>query len=125
MIIIKYTQYTIDQQSLDPELAKKVFRKHFAELLRLLSRPIVNIYILRIAAQLYTEGLQLNCKDNRLTARLYNNRAAAHFRLGMEFQRSIIYSLLKSSSSKSHVVPFYANFSDRLSITPNELKDIQ
>ena len=52
------------------------------------------------ALQLYTEGLQLNCKDNRLTARLYNNRAAAHFRLGMEFQRSIIYSLLKSSSSK-------------------------
>ncbi|XP_066017202.1 tetratricopeptide repeat protein 28-like [Pocillopora verrucosa] len=33
------------------------------------------------ALQLYTEGLQLNCKDNRLTARLYNNRAAAHFRL--------------------------------------------
>ena len=77
------------------------------------------------ALQLYTEGLQLNCKDDRLKARLYNNRAAAHFRLGMEFQRSIIYSLLKSSSSKSHVVPFYANFSDRLSITPNELKDIQ
>ena len=52
------------------------------------------------ALQLYTEGLQLNCKDYRLTARLYNNRAAAHFRLSMEFQRSIIYSLLKSSSSK-------------------------
>ena len=52
------------------------------------------------ALQLYTEGLQLNCKDNRLTARLYNNRAAAHFRLSMKFQRSIIYSLLKSSSSK-------------------------
>ena len=75
------------------------------------------------ALQLYTEGLQLSCKDNRLTARLYNNRAAAHFRLGMEFQRSIIYSLLKSSSSKSHAN--YVNFSGRLSITPNELKDIQ
>ena len=38
------------------------------------------------AIQLYTEGLQLNCKDNRLTAKLYSNRAAAHFHLGMEFK---------------------------------------
>ncbi|CAH3159602.1 unnamed protein product [Pocillopora meandrina] len=29
----------------------------------------------------YTEGLQVNCKDKRLNAKLYSNRAAAHFRL--------------------------------------------
>ncbi|RMX39024.1 hypothetical protein pdam_00021493 [Pocillopora damicornis] len=30
----------------------------------------------------YTEGLQVNCKDKRLNAKLYSNRATAHFRLG-------------------------------------------
>ncbi|PFX13282.1 Tetratricopeptide repeat protein 28 [Stylophora pistillata] len=30
----------------------------------------------------YTEGLQVNCKDKRLNAKLYSNRAAAHFHLG-------------------------------------------
>ncbi|PFX30439.1 Tetratricopeptide repeat protein 28 [Stylophora pistillata] len=30
----------------------------------------------------YTEGLQVNCKDTRLNAKLYSNRAAAHFHLG-------------------------------------------
>ncbi|CAH3165303.1 unnamed protein product, partial [Pocillopora meandrina] len=29
----------------------------------------------------YTEGLQVNCKDKRLNAKLYSNRATAHFRL--------------------------------------------
>ena len=29
----------------------------------------------------YTEGLQVNCKDKRLNAKLYSNRAAAHFHL--------------------------------------------
>ncbi|XP_066023229.1 tetratricopeptide repeat protein 28-like [Pocillopora verrucosa] len=29
----------------------------------------------------YTEGLQVNCKDIRLNAKLYSNRATAHFRL--------------------------------------------
>ncbi|XP_066024894.1 tetratricopeptide repeat protein 28-like [Pocillopora verrucosa] len=28
----------------------------------------------------YTEGLQVNCKDKRLNAKLYSNRATAHFR---------------------------------------------
>ena len=37
MCNIRYTQYTIDQQPLDTELVKKVFRKHFAELTNLLS----------------------------------------------------------------------------------------
>ena len=30
----------------------------------------------------YTEGLQVNCKDKQLNAKLYSNRATAHFRLG-------------------------------------------
>ncbi|XP_067014869.2 DNA polymerase interacting tetratricopeptide repeat-containing, protein of 47 kDa [Anabrus simplex] len=29
----------------------------------------------------YTEGIRQNCKDDALTAQLYNNRAAAHFQL--------------------------------------------
>ena len=33
----------------------------------------------------YTEGLKVNCKDERLNAKLYSNRAAAHFRLGNNF----------------------------------------
>ena len=32
----------------------------------------------------YTEGLQVNCKDERLNAKLYSNRATAHFRLGKD-----------------------------------------
>ena len=30
----------------------------------------------------YTEGLQVNCRDKSLNAKLYSNRATAHFRLG-------------------------------------------
>ncbi|KAM7430668.1 Tetratricopeptide repeat protein 4 [Porites harrisoni] len=30
----------------------------------------------------YTEGIKVNCKDEELNAKLYNNRAAAHFNLG-------------------------------------------
>ena len=33
----------------------------------------------------YTEGLQVNCNDTRLNAKLYSNRAAAHFHLGKNF----------------------------------------
>ena len=33
----------------------------------------------------YTEGLQVNCKDKRLNAKLYSNRATARFRLGNNF----------------------------------------
>lgn len=33
----------------------------------------------------YTEGLQVNCKDMRLNAKLYSNRAAANFHLGKNF----------------------------------------
>ena len=30
----------------------------------------------------YTEGIKVNCKDQDLNAKLYSNRAAAHFNLG-------------------------------------------
>ena len=30
----------------------------------------------------YTEGIKVSCKDEELNAKLYNNRAAAHFNLG-------------------------------------------
>ena len=33
----------------------------------------------------YTEGIQVNCKDKRLNAKLYSNRATANFRLGNNF----------------------------------------
>ncbi|XP_066029065.1 tetratricopeptide repeat protein 28-like [Pocillopora verrucosa] len=33
------------------------------------------------AINFYTEGLQMNCKDKRLNAKLYSNRAAAYFHL--------------------------------------------
>lgn len=34
------------------------------------------------AIHLYTEGIKVNCKDKELNAKLYNNRAVAHFNLG-------------------------------------------
>ena len=37
------------------------------------------------AVNFYTEGIKLNCKDEELKAKLYCNRAAAHFRLGEMF----------------------------------------
>ena len=30
----------------------------------------------------YTEGIKVNCKDEELNAKLYSNRATAHFCLG-------------------------------------------
>ena len=33
------------------------------------------------AIHLYTEGIKVNCKDEELNAKLYNNRAMAHFNL--------------------------------------------
>ena len=54
MCNIRYTQYTIDQQPLDTELAKKVFRKHFAELSDLMT---VSSNRLSIASRLYSEEL--------------------------------------------------------------------
>ncbi|KAM7435799.1 Tetratricopeptide repeat protein 4 [Porites harrisoni] len=34
------------------------------------------------AINYYTEGIKVNCKDQDLNAKLYSNRAAAHFNLG-------------------------------------------
>ena len=34
------------------------------------------------AIQFYTKGVKVNCKDEELNAKLYSNRAAAHFNLG-------------------------------------------
>ena len=31
---------------------------------------------------LYTEGIEVKCKDEDLNAKLYNNRASAHYHLG-------------------------------------------
>lgn len=37
---------------------------------------------LRNAIYFYTEGINVSCEDNELDAKLYSNRAAAHFSLG-------------------------------------------
>ena len=34
------------------------------------------------AVDFYSEGIKVNCKDEDLNAKLYSNRAAAHFNLG-------------------------------------------
>ena len=47
----------------------------------------------RNAINFYTEGIKVNCKDEELKAKLYCNRAAAHFRLGERFYFNfLIYS---------------------------------
>ena len=61
MCNIRYTQYTIDQQPLDDELVKKVFRKCFVELTNLLS---VSTNRLTVAAELYSaELISEECYD--------------------------------------------------------------
>jgi len=37
------------------------------------------------AIHFYTEGIKVNCKDKELKAKLYSNRAIAHFYLGENF----------------------------------------
>ena len=37
------------------------------------------------AIYFYTEGIQVNCKDEELKADMYSNRAEAYFRLGKNF----------------------------------------
>ena len=36
----------------------------------------------RDAVSFYTQGIQVKCKDDVLNAKLYSNRATAHFYLG-------------------------------------------
>ena len=52
----------------------------------------------------YTEGLQVNCKDKRLNAKLYNNRATAHFRLGNNFisKYIIFHAVLQDNGIESN-----------------------
>ncbi len=40
---------------------------------------------LNSAISFYTEGIKVNCKDDELNAKLYSNRAIAHFYLGEKF----------------------------------------
>ena len=51
---IRYTQYTIDQQPLDTDVVNEVFRKHFAELTKLMS---IATNRLAVAVELYSEKL--------------------------------------------------------------------
>ena len=37
------------------------------------------------AIQLYTEGVQANCGDTLLNAKIYSSRATAHFSLGRDY----------------------------------------
>ena len=39
------------------------------------------------AVHFYTEGIQINCKDEEVIAKLYSNRATAHLRLGKSSKR--------------------------------------
>ena len=48
------------------------------------------------AIYFYTEGIQVNCKDEELKAELYSNRAEAYFRLGKNL--SNCFPTLKRSS---------------------------
>lgn len=51
----------------------------------------------RLAVANFSEGLKQNCPDNELNAQLYNNRAAANFRLGMGWNTLYIYVIFKYS----------------------------
>ena len=39
------------------------------------------------AIHFYTEGIKVNCKDDKLKAKIYSNRATAHFFLGKRKER--------------------------------------
>ena len=43
-----------------------------------------------VAIHFYTEGIKMNCNEKELKAKLHNNRAIAHFKLG-EMMRALIY----------------------------------
>ena len=52
------------------------------------------------AIHFYTEGIKVNCKDEELNAKLYSNRAAAHFKLGKKLLhivpwKNVFFCLLK------------------------------
>ena len=48
------------------------------------------------AIDFYTEGIKVNCNDDEMKAKLYSNRAAAHFNLGRKlFMLMLDFYLLK------------------------------
>ena len=48
------------------------------------------------AIDFYTEGIKVNCNDDEMKAKLYSNRAAAHFNLGTKlFMLMLDFYLLK------------------------------
>ena len=51
---------------------------------------------------MYTEGIEVKCKDEDLNAKLYNNRASAHYHLG---KVSFLLYLLNALSTL-HVVSY-------------------
>ena len=55
------------------------------------------------AVSLYTEGIEVKCKDEDLNAKLYNNRASAQYHLG---KVSFILYLLNAALSTLHSVPY-------------------
>ena len=55
------------------------------------------------AINLYTDGIEVKCKDEDLNAKLYNNRASAHYHLG-----KVTFSLDLHALSKLHFIPYPA-----------------
>ena len=55
------------------------------------------------AINLYTEGIEVKCKDEDLNAKLYNNRASAHYHLG-----KVSFSLHLHALSTLHFIPYPA-----------------
>lgn len=43
------------------------------------------------AVLFYTEGIKVNCNDTELKAKLYNNKAIAHFKLGKKLTYSVLF----------------------------------
>ena len=60
------------------------------------------------AIYFYTEGIKVNCKDEELKAKLYSNRANAHFCLGEKFLLTINWfiKISKGSSIKPSSICF-------------------
>ena len=55
------------------------------------------------AINLYTKGIEVKCKDGDLNAKLYNNRASAHYHLG-----KVTFSLDFHALSTLHFIPYSA-----------------
>ena len=65
------------------------------------------------AINLYTEGIEVKCEDEDLNAKLYNNRASAHYHLGkvsfistLRIVDIVLYSVSNIPLSILHHDPF-------------------